>query len=143
MKISVTVDINPDKILDRLGMGTSNTARRFLASEVVRLCDPYVPFRQGTLKNGVVIAPDGSAITYPGPYAHYQYIGKVMGPNIPIKKGGMLVGFYSKGPKQCTGKDLQYHGAPMRGPQWDKRMMANRRGDLEQSLAKYVGGKIK
>lgn len=140
MKIRIVANIDAARILTSRGLGTGNLARRFLASEVVRLSDPYVPFRQGTLKNSAQISGDGSQIVYPGPYAHYQYVGKVMGPNIPIFNDGRLTGFYSKAPKHYTGKNLQYHGAPMRGPQWDRRMLADRREDLEKSLAGYIGG---
>lgn len=143
MKVKVKVDINPAQILANRGLGPSHAAQYYLASETVRLSDPYVPFRQGALKNSATIAQDGSAITYPGPYAHYQYVGRTMGLNIPIIKGGQLVGFFSRGPKRYTGASLQYHGAPMRGPQWDKRMLADKSEELIKSLANYVGGKPK
>lgn len=143
MKVKVKIDINPAQILESRGLGASRAARRYLASEVKRFCDPYVPFAQGTLKNSAIIAGDGSTITYPGPYAHYQYEGKAMGPNIPIIQGGQLTGFFSRSPKRYTGADLQYHGAPMRGPQWDKRMLADKSEELAQSLANYVGGRSK
>ena len=48
-----------------------------------------------------------------------------------------------RAPKHYTGKPLTYHGAPMRGREWDKRMLADRRDDLVQSVAGYVGGKPK
>lgn len=143
MKVKVKVDISTAQILERRGLGASRAARRYLASEVRRFCDPYVPFAQGTLKNSAIIAEDGSTITYPGLYAHYQYEGKAMGPNIPIIQGGQLAGFFSRGPKRYTGADLQYHGAPMRGPRWDERMLADKSEELTQSLANYVGGKPK
>ena len=143
MKVKVKIDINAAQILASRGLGPSCAAQHYLASEVKRFCDPYVPFAQGTLKNSAIIAGDGSTITYPGPYAHYQYEGKAMGPNIPIIQGGQLTGFFSRGPKRYTGADLQYHGAPMRGPQWDKRMLADKSEELAQSLANYVGGRSK
>lgn len=140
MNVQVTSKINVSEILRGRGFGPDNRARKFLASEIKRLSDPYVPMQQGTLKNSASIASDGSAITYPGPYAHYQYVGEVWGPNIPITKGGDVVGYYSKAPKHPTGRRLNYHGGPMRGKQWDRRMMADHRGDLESSMANYVGG---
>lgn len=143
MKVKIKVNLNQAQILASRGLGPSCVAQRYLASEVKRFCDPYVPFAQGTLKNSAIIAGDGSTITYPGPYAHYQYEGKAMGPNIPIIQGGQLTGFFSRGPKRYTGADLQYHGAPMRGPQWDKRMLADKSEELTQSLANYVGGRPK
>ena len=126
--MKVKVDISPAAILRSRGLGDSNRARVFLANEVARLSDPYVPMQQGTLKNTREIAGDGRTATYPQPYAHYQYTGEVMA---------------GRAPKQYTGKALTYHGAPMRGPNWDKRMLADRKGDLTQSVARFTGGKPK
>lgn len=128
MKIKITSHIDVSKILQERGLGGSDAARKALASEVVRLCDPYVPMQQGTLKNDVQIAPDGSQIIYPGPYAHYQYYGEVMA---------------GRAPKHYTGKPLDYNGKPLRGKHWDKRMMADHAHELAQALAKEVGGTAK
>lgn len=126
--MKVKTNISPASILRARGLGDSGRARVFLANEVARLSDPYVPMQQGTLKNTRQIAGDGRTITYSQPYAHYQYFGEVMA---------------GRAPKHYTGKALTYHGAPMRGPDWDKRMMADRKDDLTQSVANYVGGKPK
>lgn len=126
--MKVKTNISPAAILRARGLGDSNRARVFLANEVARLSDPYVPMQQGTLKNTREIAGDGRTVTYPRSYAHYQYTGEVMA---------------GRAPKHYTGKALTYHGAPMRGPNWDKRMMADRKGDLTQSVANFVGGKPK
>lgn len=135
------VDIDPAKIMKKRGMGSSRDAQCFLASTVQRFCDPYVPMAQGTLKNTSQVLSDGSGVLYPQPYAHYQYEGKVMGPNVPLTEGGQVVGFFSpRAPKHYTGGGLQYHGAPTRGPYWDKRMMADRRTDVVDAFAGYVGG---
>lgn len=126
--MKVKVDINVQTILKRRGLGADDNARIFIASEVGRLCDPYVPMQQGTLKDTRVIANDGRKLIYPQPYAHYHYRGEVMA---------------GRAPKHYTGKSLEHHGAPMRGPEWDKRMKADRIDDLVQSVANYVGGKPK
>ena len=123
MSIKVKVDIPTAEILKARGLGSDTGARKYLASEVKRLCDPYVPMQQGMLKNNVTIANDGSHIVYTQPYAHYQYYGKVMA---------------GRAPKKYTGDDLTYHGAPMRGPNWDKRMLADKSKDLENSLDAYI-----
>lgn len=144
--MKVKTDINPAAILRARGLGDSDRARIFLANEVARLSDPYVPMSAGAgahMKNQRQIAEDGRTIAYPGPYAHYQYVGKVYGPNIPITKNGNVTGFYSRAPKHPTGGLLTYHGAPLRGPEWDKRMLADRKGDLTRSAANFVGGKPK
>lgn len=125
MKVTVNVDINTARILKERGLGGDNRAQVYLASEVKRLCDPYVPMQSGVLKNTAVVAPDGSSVTYIQPYAHYQYYGKVMA---------------GRAPKQYTGEDLTYSGGGMRGAQWDKRMMADKSRELVNNLERFIGG---
>lgn len=117
------VDISPAKILASRGLGGDKSAQKYLASEVKRLSDPYVPMQQGALKNRVTIAGDGSYLVYTQPYAHYQYYGEVMA---------------GRPPKSYTGKALTYHGAPMRGPQWDKRMLADKSKEIENNLETFI-----
>ena len=44
-------------------------------------------------------------------------------------------------PKHYTGAPLTYSGAPMRGAHWERRMMADRGGELTKDVAKYVKGR--
>lgn len=143
----VQVDVDAAKILKSRGLGASHEAEMFLAGVVRQLCDPYVPMDQGMLKNtSLVISEAGEVyILYNQPYAHYQYIGEVYGPNIPIydKATGELTGFYSPPVKAPTGRELTYSGAPMRGKMWDKRMMADRGDEVRDSVAKFIRGELK
>lgn len=151
MKVRVIVkpDIDTKKILARRGLGASHAAEKHLAKVVRAFCDPYVPMDQSTLKNTaqVVDAAGETYVLYNQPYAHYQYMGEVYGPNIPVhdKATGELVGFFSlpNVEKRPTGRALTYAGAPMRGKQWDKRMMADRGDEVRAEIARYVGGKVK
>lgn len=128
MKVSVKVNVPTEKILTKRGLGKSNQARRFIASEVKRLSDPFVPMQSGYLKNNARIASDGSSLTYSGPYAHYHWTGELMvGP----------------APKHYTGRPMKYNGAPMRGRKWTEVMLASRSNELTASVAHYVGGKPK
>ncbi len=112
MKVRVYSDINVPRILASRGLAEhSPTVRRFIASEVARLCDPYVPFDRGFLKSHNTIAPDGSTLTYDAPYAQMQYYNN---------KGG--------------------RNGPLRGPLWEKRMLADKRNDLAQSVKAYIKG---
>lgn len=124
MKVKVKVDVNTAKIMRQRGLGGDHRAQVYLASEVKRLSDPYVPMQQGLLKNMAVVASDGSTLTYTQPYAHYQYYGEAMA---------------GRAPKQYTGEPLTYHGAPMRGKQWVPRMMADKSSDLTKNLKTYIG----
>lgn len=119
----VTVNINASKILKSRGLGSSTKVQQYLASEVRRLSDPYVPMQQGDLKNRNTIASDGSQIVYTQPYAHYQYYGEVMA---------------GRAPKSYTGKKLTYNGAPMRGARWTERMIADKKHELEKNVETFI-----
>lgn len=123
--MKVTVTVNADKMLSSRGLGNSKEVQKFVASEVVRLADPYTPMQQGSLKNNKQISSDGSKIVYNQPYAHYQYYGEVMA---------------GRPPKSYTGKKLTYNGAPIRGARWIERMMIDRKKDIENSVEKFIGG---
>lgn len=123
MKITVKALVDPKAILDRKGLGPDNRLRKYLAARVKAHCDPYVPMKAGVLKNTAAISPDGSELTYSTPYAHYQYVGKAMA---------------GRAPKHYTGRMLKHKGAPMRGPHWEKRMVADKRGVLEEEIAAFI-----
>jgi len=131
--MNVKVNINSAAILSSRGLGGSTAARKYLASTVARLCDPYVPMSAGSgahMKDQKEIDESGGAVElrYPGPYAHYQHKGEVMA---------------GRAPKRYTGRAINYHGGPMRGKEWDKRMMADRGDEVVDDLAKFVGGERK
>lgn len=125
MKIDVKSTFDAAKTMKRLGLGEDHSARKYIAARIKARCDPYVPMQSGTLKNTAQISSDGSTITYRTPYAHYQYHGMVMA---------------GRAPKHYTGATIDYHGSPMRGKEWDKRMMADHREDIENDLAAFMNG---
>lgn len=124
MKVTVKIDINAKKIMEARGLGASKKVQKYLASEVVRLSEPYTPMQQGDLVD-CTIAPDGSAIVYTQPYAHYQYYGKVMA---------------GRAPKKYTGDDLTYSGGGNRGARWTERMLADKKAEIESNVKKFIGG---
>lgn len=87
-----------------------DTGRKKVASEVKRLCDPYVPMDTGTLKNTAQALTDG--VLYGQPYAAKQY-------------------YTNSGWKTP------------RGAYWDRRMLADKSGELKKEIAAYCGGKAK
>lgn len=140
MKIKINAKINQYKILSDRGLGNNNAATRLLAETVARLSGPYVPLSEGAndhMRDQYTIASDGSSITYRGPYAHFQYVGEVM---VGVETGSP----YAKSgePKRGTGRAL-HHDDPMRGKEWDKRMMADRGDEVTKAIADFVGGKAK
>lgn len=105
IRINVTSDINIGKFEARV-----ERANHALANEVMKDTDKFVPFLTGTLKNSARV--DGDTITYPGPYAHYQWEGivyvdpKTGAAGIPTKTG-----FFSRPgvTKVPSGRKLAYH----------------------------------
>ena len=136
MDLSVVSTYDVSKIAKARGLGGDHGLQKYLAARICLRCDPYVPHRSGPLKNTARINSDGSKLIYVQPYANYQYRGKVMGPNVLTKHGWRSMA--KKGGKFYTGRALSYHGAPMRGPEWDKRMMAAHRKDVEADVMAYI-----
>lgn len=67
--------IHTDDIINRRGLNRGGRAQKFVDSEVVRYCDPLVPFRNGDLKKswrlGTVIG--SGIIRYNIKYARKNY----------------------------------------------------------------------
>lgn len=69
---NISLQLDPmDKILLKRKLQDNGPAQKFFSSEVARISDPYVPFRQGPLKNTVKVA--AKSITYVQPYARRQW----------------------------------------------------------------------
>lgn len=134
MKVNVRMD-SVGKILRRRGLETGGRVQQMFTVECARQMDPYVPMRQGTLKNTRIIGPD--YVEYRGPYAHFQHKGLLM---LGVKTGSA----YAKSgePKQYAvpEKELQYNGAPKRGAYWERRMWADKGRQITRKVAAAVGG---
>lgn len=135
MKVDVQLD-SVGRMLSRRGLDKGGRVQQMFTVECARQMDPYVPMRQGTMKNTRTIGPD--YVEYKGPYAHYHFIGKLM---VGSKTGSA----YAKSgePKVYASppRDMQYHGAPKRGPQWHKRMWADKGSQITAKVAKAAGGR--
>lgn len=131
--------------LSRRGLTPGGKVQKFIDNEVMRLCDPKVPFASGTLKHSAITAstPGDGVIVYATPYAHYLYYGEVYGPNIPIRENGVLTGFFSPPgkAKSPTGEKLTYNGAPERGAFWFERMKTEHGEDIVRKAAIMAGGR--
>lgn len=117
----------------------------FLATTAARFMDPYVPADKLVLAQNIHITADDNCghVTYNSPYAHYQYMGELYGPNIPIKDGNEVVGFWSPPHKTATGKKLKYSTFrhPLATDHWDKAMMIARKDDLINSYKNYLNNR--
>lgn len=124
MKMTVMTNLDDaGTMLRKRGLEPNGRVQKLFTNEVARQSDPYVPMQQGILKNTRIIQDD--VIIYNGPYARYHYHGKVM---------------VGRAPKKLTDRDLKHHGAPKRGPYWDKRMWKDKKAVLVTKIAMEAGG---
>lgn len=126
---------SPEKILERHGLGPMGPVQKAVDAEVIRQCEPYVPFDTGALSRSANLATKvGSGeVVYDTPYAHYQYYGEVYGPNFLVEVGGEMVWRSPKdGKKTPTGRKLQYDKEvrPQAGSFWFERAMADHKEDV-------------
>lgn len=144
VKTKVQVNIDYKKIMNSRGLGQDREATKWLANMFALRCNKRVPMQKGTLKNQHEIVDlgegEGAGILYTQPYAHYQYEGRVMGPNYTDGNGRFWSG---EAPKRYTGKKLTYHQGPMRGSKWDVRTKQAEGRAILKSFAAHVGGKPK
>lgn len=148
MPIKYDARLDLDGLQDALearGLKPGGKVQKFIDSEVIRLCDPKVPFATGVLKHSAITASviGQGMVVYATPYARYLYYGQVYGPNIPRYEAGELAGFWSPPGKKKhpTGRKLIYNGAPERGAFWFERMKAERGDDIIQGAAALAGGR--
>lgn len=86
-----------------------------------KMIEPWVPMDTGILAHSYEATP--KYLRYPGPYAHYQYMGIVYGPNFPIyDENGNIVGWASPPKKYPTDRSLVYSTEKHEraSKEWDK-----------------------
>ena len=128
MKINIDIKINSaDKIIKDHGLDDDGKVTEHFRDTADRFMDPYIPFGSSSgvhMKNHKEY-PNKYSIKYVEPYSHYHHKGKkALGPSKP------------KGVKRTISNE--YQGAPKRGPEWDKRMMADREQDLINDLQNFI-----
>lgn len=127
------------EILAKRGLEENGKVQQFVGSEVLRRCDPYVPFQSGVLKNtsGQVLK-NGAEVRWNSPSAKFLYYGKVM---VGVNSGSPWANSGER--KRVTNKDLTYNGAPKRGAMWFERMKAEQGQAIIDAAAKMAGGTAK
>lgn len=141
MKINTTVGNVSIKIDTKRIDRNLKEAQKLLNMQVVADCDPLIPFQQGTLRNSVNYPQGiyGGEIEYNTPYAHYQYMGEVYGPNIHIRDAdGNITGWYSPPKKHPTGRQLQYHTAGT-GDHWFERAKEQHKDEWVRLVKQTAG----
>lgn len=134
-----------EKILKDKGLDKGGRVQRFFSSEVMRISNPYVPFRAGALQASARVADDGESVIYSTPYARYHWYGKLM-VDPKTGKGAFYnpkTGRYWSRPKtskKLTGKDLKYKDAPIRGSRWVERAWIDHGEKVIERVEKYANG---
>ena len=127
--IQVRVKMKPvNTILTRMGVKPDGDVQMFVTNTVNRRIIRYMPFRSGALSTKLKHIKSATEIEVLGPYARYQYYGKVMeGP----------------APKAVTDRDLKYDKTknPLAGPCWDRRLIANEGAQIAGEVRRYVSGR--
>ena len=124
-----------------------SAAQKALNLQIVADSTPYIPFQQGALRSAVSYPDgvDGGEIQWGGgavgvPYAHYQYMGTVYGPNYPQKDAaGNIIGWASPPKKYPTQRNLQYH-TPGTTAQWVEAAKAKHLPDWEKIVKDKLTG---
>ena len=143
MSTTITFEMQPIKaMLAKKGISPTGAVQAQLTNIVNRRITRYMPFRTGTLiKLKRVISP--TEIEVLGPYARYQYYGKVM---VDPKTGaaGFLTpeGWRSRrgASKVLTDHDLEYDTTknPLAGPYWDRKLVAAEGKAIVAELQAFV-----
>ena len=136
----VEVNIDPVYVIEgKLGIEPDGPAQQFFTNTCAEHMDKYVPASpKENLASSVQVSFD--EIRYPGPYAHYMYEGRVMGPNIPVfDANGNIVRWWSKGPKYYTGEDIHYSTSThaLATSHWAEAMWSAERSDIYEEIADF------
>lgn len=126
MHTTVKVEMRPvNVILSRIGVDPDGDVQMQTTRIINQRITRYMPFRTGVLATKLKHIKSPTEIEVLGPYARYQYYGKVMvGPP----------------PKVVTNRDLVYTKTkhPLAGPFWDRRMMQAEGKQIAREIQRYV-----
>lgn len=128
-----------EAMLEQCGFEKGGRVQKAIDQAVIDYCNKggYVPASpERTLEFSAqlsTVVGEGEVI-WNTPYAHYQYMGIVYGPNHPIidHDTGVVLGYYSPPQKKPTDRKLTYDKTqnPNAGPFWFERMKADHLEDI-------------
>lgn len=133
------------KMLRRCGASDNGEMQLAVDNAVVRYLHDYWAFDTGLLAESVEGQGTG-LLTYFQPYAHYQWMGEVYGPNIPVFEddSGIPTRFFSPPgqPKHPTGRAIQYKTDknPLAGAFPLERMKADHMDDILEEARRVATG---
>lgn len=136
LRVTSTVHVNENAIVGKLeDLIHDQQTMLEIHNLYAKMMEPYVPFGSD-LGNMEVTA---EYVKYDTPYAHYDYIGEVYGPNIPIVQDGIVVGWFSipNKKKEPTGRQLTFQ-KPKASAHWDKAMLAEKRDEFVKQVERIL-----
>ena len=141
---------SPQQIIRGLGIGKDGDVQRFYTSCVSKRMTRYMPAgAQAVLSTKLKFLKSSTEILVMGPYAKYQYFGKVM-VNAATGKGPALIpgiGYrYRTGTiLKRTNRNLNYSKFYNKdaGPYWDRRMLQKEQSALEREVQAYSARRSK
>lgn len=150
MSTRIKVNMKPiNVIVARLGVKKSGDVQLFVTSTINRRITRYMPYRSSALSTKLKLIKSPTEIEVLGPYARYQYYGKVM-----VDPVTGAAGFLDKDgqwksrrnvPKARTGRDLDYTQSrnhnPRAGPFWDRALMAAEGRQIVAEVQAYIDRK--
>lgn len=125
------------------GITKGGTVQKRIDAEVIRRMKPYTPARNMVLSRSArkdTVIGSGE-IRQNTPYAHYQYMGVVYGPNFPqYDQTGEISGRKSPRKKYPTSRELVYSTArhAKAGKRWFHRMKADHRKKILAAAQKLI-----
>lgn len=145
MSTTVKVKVKPaSQILKDHGLEKDGPIQDYWTSIVNKRIKRYMPVKSGALATKRKFQAGPSSIIVLGPYANYQYRGKVM-VNAKTGNGPAFIpgiGYrYKKGTVlKATNRSLDYDKSknPDAGPLWDKRLVENEMDAMIADLKDYI-----
>lgn len=111
---------------------------------------PFVPMKSGALRRSAIVTHKSISWGRGLKYAHYQYMGEVYGPNLPIVRNGTIIGWYSipGSQKHPTGRELGIPGewmgwkfgytTPGTKHHWDNAFKYQVKMKANQEITRYL-----
>ena len=133
MSFDIRWNHSPGQILGRIFDEATMT---FVHTRIKAYCSDYVPATTAEALTDSAI-PTPEYLLYPGPYAHFQWEGKVF---VDERGSTYAKQNHSKHP---TNKDLEYSPDvhPLATSHWEAAAMAAHKGDLCENITNYLKGK--
>lgn len=139
--VHVTVDL---RALDQ----RMREAQQWLGDRVLEDCKACMPLLTGSLQQRSHTEDDGKKVVFPGPYARYQYGGKVMvdsvtgkGPRkIPTGPSEYILRFRKGAKLVATDRPLKYSN-PQAVPQWFEHAKRQNKQFWIDGVKEKIGGK--